>query len=257
MVLIDCLRRHGVQPRGIVHAGAHCAEEMDLYLGLGPALVVWIEADPALLPAIEARIAARAGNPTRQIAIQALITDRDGVATDFHRFSNDGASSSVFRDTPLLRETWPGLHRTGEVLSLPSSRLDTALRAHGVTPDHVDTLALDLQGAELLALRGSGAFLDQVEFLEAELSQERFYDGGAQADELAAFLAAHGFERITELHRHGDTVFRAPGHAPRARARAALQAEIDALLRSRSWRMTAPLRLAARVLRRAAKAVPN
>jgi FkbM family methyltransferase len=217
-LLRQCLHRFRHRPRGIVHAGAHLAEEMDEYLAMQPGLIVWIEADPDLAARARARIGARANGATRQIVIQALITDRDGDPTPFYRFSNEGASSSVFRQTELLRETWPGLGETGDVLVLPSSRLDTALAAHGVTPDQIDVMVLDVQGAELLALRGAGAFLDAARFIEAEVSRAEFYAGGARARDLLMFLAENGFERMTRVPRHGDTVFRALPPAARARA---------------------------------------
>lgn len=69
-------------------------------------------------------------------------------------------------------------------------------------------MVLDLQGGELLALQGAGAFLDAAEFLQVELSRKPCYTGGALAEDVSGFLAAHGFAPLTPIHDHGDTVFR-------------------------------------------------
>jgi FkbM family methyltransferase len=197
----------GYQPRGIVHVGAHVAEEMELYLELGPALIVWVEADPAQAMRLGSAIRRRQA-PIRQIAVEALIADVDGREFDFHRFSNKGQSSSVFRATSALYDHWPDVRETGEVLRLTSSRLDTALRGASVSPDEIDVLVLDIQGAELMALAGAGDYLGHAEFVETEVSQEEIYQGAPQADAVEAALAEHGFRRLTGLPWHGSVAYR-------------------------------------------------
>ena len=220
--LPETLRRLGYRPRGIVHAGAHFGEQMDIYLSLAPKRVVWIEADPDCVAALRKTVATVGGDAAPQTVIEALIAERDGDRRPFFRFSNAGESSSLFRATDLLRTTWPGLDETGEVLTLTTARLDTALRAHGCVPEAFDILVLDLQGAELLALQGAGEFLDAAEFLEIEVSSAPYYAGGALADEILTFLRERGFEPITPVHDHGDTVFR-HSRRPETGARGPLQ----------------------------------
>jgi hypothetical protein len=72
----------------------------------------------------------------------------------------------------------------------------------------VDVLIVDIQGAELLALRGAGEFLSHVRYLEVELSKESIYEGAPLAGEVEAFLKAAGFVRETEMPWHGDAVYR-------------------------------------------------
>lgn len=208
LILAECMNHYGFRPRGIVHAGAHYAQEMDEYLALQPDLIVWIEGDPAHVPDLDRIIASRVNRATRQIVIEALITDHDGGVVDFHRFSNNGASSSIFRGTDLLRQTWPGLDETGETVALRAWRLATVLEARGLVPAQIDVLVFDLQGAELLALNGAGAFLEAASFVEVETSLCEFYTGGVMASELDIFLTGRGFQRITEFQLHGDTVYR-------------------------------------------------
>ncbi len=197
----------GYRPRGIVHVGAHAGQEMPHYLALEPALIVWVEADPALLPRLRGAVEA-AASPISQLVVNALIADTDGQARAFHRFSNHGQSSSLFRATRALQDRWPDVSETGEVLQLVSARLDTVLRAQGVAPADVDVLVLDMQGAELMALAGAGDYLGGAEFVEVEASQEEIYQGAPLADAIEAAMADAGFERLTRIRWHGAVVFR-------------------------------------------------
>ena len=211
MRVAGCMTEWGVRPRGIVHVGAHAAQEMDEYLALQPDLIVWIEADPATFEGLRSIVEAAPVTRVRQIALNALVADRDGVRHDFHRFSNAGASSSVFTATPLLNETWPEVAATGEVVQLESRRLDGLLTGVGLRPEDVDVLVFDIQGAELLALRGAGPFLNAARIVEVEVSQESIYEGAPLAGEVDAFLTTIGFDRATDLPWHGDAVYRRRG----------------------------------------------
>ena len=191
--------------KGIVHVGARYAEEMDDYLALAPRFIIWIEADPDTCREAAKRLRNRVvhGN---QLYLQALIGDEDGVEYTLYRWNNR-ASSSIFPSTGLTERTWPGVAETGETVELVSCRLDTLLAAT-VHPREVGLLVLDIQGAELMALRGAGAYLDAVETVEVELSMESFYEGAPLAPEIDDFLVAAGFERLTEIPRHGNVVYR-------------------------------------------------
>jgi FkbM family methyltransferase len=210
MIIDRYLARHGCRPRGIVHVGAHRGGELGAYLALRPQRIVWVEADPDLVQGLRATAASARGD-TEQVVIHALITDRDGDETAFRRYTNDGGSSSVFASTELLRSRFPGVEETGEVLTLRSRRLDSVLREAGLEPADVDVLVFDVQGAELMALRGAGEYLDAAAFIESEISTEEIYRGAPLAPELEAFLASAGFERVTTLPWHGDAVYKRAG----------------------------------------------
>jgi FkbM family methyltransferase len=212
MIIADHLRSIGFQPKGIVHVGAHAGGEMAEYLTLNPSVIVWVEANPTIFGYLEQHLTPelRKG-PPRQIALNSLIGSRDGDVVEFHVFSNFGLSSSVFRATPLLTDTWPDVVETGQVLSLTSSRLDTLLSGEDISSDDVDVLIFDIQGAELMALQGAGEYLKAAKFIEAELSQAAIYDGAPLASEVDTYLVSAGFHRETEIPWHGDAVYRRVG----------------------------------------------
>jgi hypothetical protein len=127
----------------------------------------------------------------------------------FYRYSNDGASSSIFRETELLRENWKdiGLKETGEVLPLVTRRLDSVLHSLDFSFEGMNCLILDIQGSELEALKGTGSSIGNFDFVEVEVSQEEIYSGASLFDEVDDFLSNNGFRRITDIPWHGDVVY--------------------------------------------------
>ncbi len=172
------------EARGVIHVGAASGQEAQTYAERGLA-VTWIEAIPKSYERLLSNIR---GFP-RQVAVNALITDRDGEEREFYVASNDGDSSSIFAMDYHLK-AWPAI-RYEEVVTLRTRTLDSLL-AEGRFTGH-DAMVLDLQGAELLALRGAERLLRQIRFVQSEAYGERMYAGGATARELIDFLEQHGF----------------------------------------------------------------
>jgi FkbM family methyltransferase len=197
----------GFRPNTIVHVGASVAQELRSYEALRPRQIVWVEANPSIARRLRWRIRLRRSSAVKHVCIQALVTDKDGQGVVFNIFNNDSLSSSIFKAAGALRREWPDVRETGKTKTLVSSRLDTILLNRSIEPDDVDALVVDLQGAELLCLKGAGAYLAHVSFIEVEVSTEAIYDGGVLFPELDSFLSAAGFVRVSAVPWHGDVVY--------------------------------------------------
>jgi FkbM family methyltransferase len=195
------------RPRVIAHIGAHLAEELADYEAAAPETIVWVEADPELYARLVASVEARKSPSVRHICVNALITEVAGERVRFYHFSNDGQSSSIFRAAENLRLNWPEVQETGRELLLPSDTLANVLAGVSIAPEHLDLLVLDVQGAELLALQGSGPYLDHVKFLEVEASTIPIYEGAPLFRELDPWIVARGFRRLSVVSFHGDAVY--------------------------------------------------
>jgi FkbM family methyltransferase len=213
MVRYYAKRLKTLRGKTIVHVGAHKGQEAEIYEKWGAARVVWIEADPETAKALRHHLASRVPHQkglfhrfmalprTEHVVIEALIGDEDGKATDFHVFSNDGESSSIFRKAQLDEDRHAAVVETGIVRQLHMRSLDTLLPENGIPLAEVDVLALDVQGAELLCLKGATALLKHIDLLEAEVSQVQWYDGGVLLPELDAWLKTRGLRRHTWVRR--------------------------------------------------------
>jgi hypothetical protein len=70
------------------------------------------------------------------------------------------------------------------------------LRGHGVPVGSFNFVNLDLQGAELDALRGFGAYLAPVQYIYTEFCSRPLYADAALRPELHAFLESVGFREV-------------------------------------------------------------
>ena len=78
-----------ISPRGVVHVGAHLAEEAEAYSSHNFGPVLWIEANPTLANSLRESI-----GPPHEVR-QALVWSKSGISKLFKLASN-GQSSSIF-----------------------------------------------------------------------------------------------------------------------------------------------------------------
>lgn len=196
----------------LVHVGAHLGQERHRYEALGYRQMLWIEGSQSVHERLAQSLAqhmvdraAKGLPPVEHRSVCALLTDRDGDEAALREFSNDGMSSSIFAATDTLKARWPDLHETGRLQATRTRTLDGLLDELGF--GDVDTLVVDVQGAELLVLRGAVRTLSTVKAVVSEVSTQPLYAGGVLYPELAAFLQAHGFVSMSVPRRHGDMLF--------------------------------------------------
>jgi FkbM family methyltransferase len=86
--------------------------------------------------------------------------------------------------------------------------LDTWADKHAI--NHIDFLWLDLQGAELKALRGAESILKTVSVIQVEINKTERYKGAVLYPELKEWLLSQGFQVDTETWfktTWGDALF--------------------------------------------------
>jgi FkbM family methyltransferase len=210
--LLSRLAPAGLSLTRLVHVGAHLGQERHRYEALGYRHVFWVEGSAAvharLAESLAAHMAdrARAGKPlVEHRTACALLTDREGDELRLREYSNDGMSSSIFSPTDTLRERWPALHETGKLEASRTRTLDGLLADAGF--GSVDTLVVDVQGAELLVLQGASRILGEVKAVVSEVSTQALYEGGVLFPQLRDFMRAQGFEPMSVPRRHGDMLF--------------------------------------------------
>ena len=187
--VLAALERHGIRDiRGVLHVGAHDCEELPFYregLGLADASVVWIDALPAKVAEARGR-----GIPN---VFEAVVGAADGQAVVFRRTNNDQSSSLLELGTH--RHHHPDIEVVAEYAATTTT-LDTFLAERGLDPAALDFWNLDIQGAELLALRGGSAALAHARAVYTEVNIEEVYRGCALLPDLDAWMDAHGLRRV-------------------------------------------------------------
>ena len=192
--------KHGMRITGVLHVGAHDCEEAGPYAEVVEpgGRVMWVEGNPEICERLRAR-----GVPDVH---EALVSDVDGAETDFI-ITNNGQSSSILELAEHRREH-PDVFEVKRV-RLATTTLGSLLSrieaAEAVQPVEFNFLNLDIQGAELMALRGLGADrLAAVDYVYTEVNEKELYAGCALLPDMDAFLGAAGFDRKdTAMTRHG------------------------------------------------------
>lgn len=190
------LRTHGITPRGVIHVGAHQAGELEDYLRMGFSKILYVEANPALIPALRAKAQAHGG---KVIIVHAAASDADGTVR--LRVTSMDQSSSIL---PLAKhkDIYPSIREVAQV-EVRGRRLDTLLAEEGLRAEDFNFLNLDIQGAELMALRGATGLLAGIEAVNTEVNLQELYQGAGLLGELEQFMAKLGFGRaamVTPWH---------------------------------------------------------
>tara|TARA_R110002049_G_scaffold46487_1_gene135141 strand:- start:87712 stop:88404 length:693 start_codon:yes stop_codon:yes gene_type:complete len=189
----------------LVHVGAHIAQERSHYESHGYENILWIEGSAEIHQRLVKILADHQG-PARHHAYHGLLADHDDQEIELRMFSNDGMSSSIYAPTEESLSRWPAVTETGRTESAVTRTLDSVLSGTEFE-GNCDTLVVDVQGAELLVLRGAEKTVASANAVIAEVSTVPYYQGGVMFDELKAHLEQRGFVPMSVPRRHGDMLF--------------------------------------------------
>jgi FkbM family methyltransferase len=194
-----------LKPYIILDIGSRDGEQsVEFYHKFPNAHILAFECNPNTLSLCEKNIA---NFKDRITLIPGAVSDYDGRIT-FYPINqqqtrttwvdgNPGASS-LFKSNG----TYPVEHYVQDEIETACHRLDTILKSI-ITSDSEIIIWMDLQGAELLALKGLGLLINQVHYIYTEISHKPIYEGQVLFPELHSFLTANGFDLKNRLGMSG------------------------------------------------------
>ena len=196
-----------IDSKGVLHLGAHKGEEADIYQWLGKK-VIWVEALPKVFDQLKDNLYFY----SNQEAYCLLLGDMDNIKKSFYISNNDSVSSSLFKfsKNTLDRKYFPEqkLEIKNEII-LEMSKLDTFVKKNSIDISKYNHWIVDLQGAELLALKGAENSLEFCDSLLIEISKVDIYENGVLWPELKNWLIKRNFYPVTEpLENHADVLFK-------------------------------------------------
>lgn len=189
------LKSKNITVKGALHIGAHECEELSFYrqLNLSPDRIVWLEAMEQKVAQAKQR-----GIPN---VYHAVVTDKDDEEVTFH-VSNNGQSSSVLEFGTHSQEH-PWVVYVNHV-NYKTITIDRFFARNGLDPANYDFWNFDIQGAELMALRGATDAIRHAKVLYLEVNEKELYKGCGLLQDIDAFLAGHNFKRYeTSMTPHG------------------------------------------------------
>ncbi len=172
------IEKYRLQIHGILHVGAHLGEEAQSYADHGILPVTWIEANPGVFHKLRPHVEAFGHR-----LFEGLVYETDDVKLPFHVTNYDGMSSSILEFGTHPEFSPDTVFETH--LSLQTITIDTLVTRHQIVANF---LVMDLQGAELYALKGAREFLTTVDYIMLEVNTAEVYVGCAQLSQLDDFL---------------------------------------------------------------------
>lgn len=197
--------KYKLEPKGVIHAGAHLVQERDLYQELKIEPVLWIEAHP--------EIAAEATKLLVEFPNQRLVnaalwskSDKEIVLSEA---GNEGSSSSLL-ELGLITGSHPQVICTNQIL-VRTKTLEQILKEEEDLTKTIDFLCVDTQGAEAEVIKGLGNKISNINYILAEVSIRRLYKGAVLFTELTDLLSQSGFTLIgSHVNRNtgwGDAMY--------------------------------------------------
>ena len=182
------IKKHEINPKGVLHIGANNAAECEIYYQNGIERTIWVEALPTVFKELQSVIA-----PYKDaIAINACVSDKDGESVVFNVSSNNGESSSML-EFGTHAKNHPDVTFNGKI-NLVTKRIDTLLSSSKIDIRAYDFLNIDVQGVEHLVLKGMGDMIRVFDFVYIEVNREEVYVGCPLFEDIKTHLEAFGFE---------------------------------------------------------------
>jgi len=193
--VLSALSQHNIKINGVLHVGAHDCEELPFYslLGVSPNNMIWIDA-------IQSKVE-EATHRNIPNVFQAVITDKDNDKVKFN-ISNNVQSSSVL-EFGSHSSHHPHVQFVNSV-ELFTTTIDTFFKTNNLDASICDYWNIDIQGVELLALKGGSESLKNAKAVYLEVNTEEVYKGCALMSDLDKYLSDFGFKRvITHVLQYG------------------------------------------------------
>jgi hypothetical protein len=187
--------------KGCFHVGAHDCEELPIYnnFGIKTEDIVWVD---ALSFKVEQSIARGIPN-----VYHAVITDKDDADVVFNVANNIQSSSILEFGTHAIEH--PQVVYVDKIHQ-KSITIDTFFKRNNLDASKYDFWNFDIQGAELLALKGATETIKHAKVLYLEVNSKELYKECALINEIDEYLAPLGFKRVLTnmtIHKWGDALY--------------------------------------------------
>lgn len=177
------VQKYGIKFQGILHVGAHECEEINDYERyVSRDKILWVEALPEKVEFSK--------NKFPNLLIEnAVVSDK--IETVNFNISNNGQSSSIL-EFGLHSKYHPHIHYVRS-FECETKLLKDIIPKYNI---HFNFVSLDIQGAELKALKGMEEYLSMVDYLYTEVNSNQVYQGCVVISELDNYLKNFGLERV-------------------------------------------------------------
>ena len=192
------LKKFNINVKGILHVGAHECEEYPTYLDF-TSNILWIEALPHLIEKSLLK------NPKLNI-INAVVSNTDDQVVEFNITNNTKCSSILNLD--YHKEIHPEVVIERQI-TLKTKTIQTIYKENNINKNKYNVLVMDIQGAELLALKGMDDIINNIDAVYIEVNEKTLYEGGCLLEDLDTFFFTLGYDRkyLMLLNSYGNAFY--------------------------------------------------
>lgn len=184
LIPLDYLvKKYDIKIKGILHVGAHECEELESYENyVSRDKILWVEAMPDKVELSK--------NKYKNLLIEnAVVSDKEGKVK--FNIANNGQSSSILNLGTHL-SLHPQINYTSS-FDTETVLLSKIIKKYDIPYNFVN---LDIQGAELKALKGMSDHLNNVDYVYTEINSEYVYENCVLIEELDDFLLKYDLFRV-------------------------------------------------------------
>jgi FkbM family methyltransferase len=178
---------------GSIHIGAHSGEEIWSYKKNNINNLILIEANKNLIKKL--RIKKFIFNHFFKMNISlenCIISDQNNILRKLN-ITNNSQSSSIL-NLKKHNEIYPNIHVTREETMISRTLDDLFIDKYEIKK--FNFINMDIQGAELLALKGAKNILRNIDAIYTEVNFQELYKGCALTKDLDIFLKNYNFSRV-------------------------------------------------------------
>jgi FkbM family methyltransferase len=220
----ELVPRYNISITGLIHVGSHEASEIKEYSTLGLTDVVLVEANPTRFQNVLESLSTgryctwcspltyeyfndhRTDIVKQYKAFNYAISDRTG-SLSFNISNYDGGTDSIFKINEIGQQTsWVPYEHVSSV-EVPTTTLDILIEDKAT----YNFLNIDVEGAELLVLRGAEEVLKGIDWILVETQDVIRFDNSSSRSEVMSLLESAGFELVTYFDTGkgwGDCLFK-------------------------------------------------
>ena len=179
--------KNNIKINGIVHVGAHDCQELPIYqsIGVKEEDIIWIDAIPWKIDEAKSRGINNIYN--------LVISDKDDEDIVFNVTNNEQSSSILKLGTHST--VYPEIFYVSQI-NQKTTKLDTFYDKQNLNKEKYNFWNIDVQGAELLVLKGAQNNLPFADILYLEINQDELYVNCGLVHEIDLFLNEFGFQKI-------------------------------------------------------------
>ncbi|MCL4419181.1 FkbM family methyltransferase [Patescibacteria group bacterium] len=175
----EILKKYKIEPKGIIHVGAHWAEEHDDYLSYGIGKFVYIEPCQNAYAVMKSRL----GNCADDVLLlNVACGSKEGAMNMYASENNQGQSNSLLEPNLHLQQHPEVVFNSKEEVRV------TLLDKLPIDKWAYNILAMDVQGYEGEVLKGATQTLQHIDIIYTEVNRGDTYKGNMLIEEMDEYL---------------------------------------------------------------------